>query len=420
MIYLFLLFLQVAFAVSPVRIAVLEFRGINIEESALTLLADDVREGVLIAVKNDSTNSNYLVMTRENMMSILKEMGKGIEECTGECEVEIARNIGADYVVSGEVYLIEDQYILSLKMHDTQAGNLLGREEAKGNKITELLDETTIAATKLVSSSLDISLLSNNTETEIETETSKPSRKIKTHQITFDSTPSGASVYVDNQLICNTTPCDKFIKEGEHNVQYSLQRYANHIETIDVKEPTSFRAKLQSHFGVYTIHSAPLGLPVYENDVYLGKTPFEVDLTPGEHELEIKDDCYQKSITRVYADEGERDNVYINILERNSGIFVEAYIDDVPVKTDIYVDGKNVGKTGKQIEIPLCSKKVEIHHKNYQWTQHIDPKENKVIQLEADMRRIHKPKPTYSYRKKSGKVIVYSIVLLYYIIYYSL
>ena len=247
----------------------------------------------MIAVKNDSANANYLVMTRENMMSILKEMGKGIEECTGECEVEIARNIGADYVVSGEVYLIEDQYILSLKMHDTQAGNLLGREEAKGNKITELLDETTIAATKLVSSSLNISLLNNNTETEIETETSKPSRKIKTHQITFDSTPSGASVYVDNQLICNTTPCDKFIKEGEHNVQYSLQRYANHIETIDVKEPTSFRAKLQSHFGVYTIHSAPLGLPVYENDVYLGKTPFEVDLTPGEHELEIKDDCYQ-------------------------------------------------------------------------------------------------------------------------------
>ena len=125
MIYLFLLFLQVAFAVSPVRIAVLEFRGINIEESALTLLADDVREGVLIALKNDSSNSsNYLVMTRENMMSILNEMGKGIEDCTGECEVEIARNIGADYVVSGEVYLIEDQYILSLKMHDTQAGNL--------------------------------------------------------------------------------------------------------------------------------------------------------------------------------------------------------------------------------------------------------------------------------------------------------
>ena len=72
MIYLFLLFLQFAFAVSPVRIAVLEFRGVNIEESALTLLADDVREGVLIAVKNDTSSSQYLVMTRENMISILK------------------------------------------------------------------------------------------------------------------------------------------------------------------------------------------------------------------------------------------------------------------------------------------------------------------------------------------------------------
>ena len=291
-----------------------------------------------------------------------------------ECEVEIARNIGADYVVSGEVYLIEDQYILSLKMHDTQAGNLLGREEAKGNKITELLDETTIAATKLVSSSLDISLLSNNTETEIETETSKPSRKIKTHQITFDSTPSGASVYVDNQLICNTTPCDKFIKEGEHNVQYSLQRYANHIETIDVKEPTSFRAKLQSHFGVYTIHSAPLGLPVYENDVYLGKTPFEVDLTPGEHRLlkskTIAIKIHHKSLCR----RGRKRQRLYQYFREKIWYFCQLYIDDVPVKTDIYVDGKNVGKTGKQIEIPLCSKKLKYNIKTTNGHNILTPK----------------------------------------------
>ena len=88
------------------------------------------------------------------MMSILKEMGKGIEECTGECEVEIARNIGADYVVSGEVYLIEDQYILSLKMHDTQAGNHWVEKKPKVIKLQNYSMKLQLRATKLVSSSL--------------------------------------------------------------------------------------------------------------------------------------------------------------------------------------------------------------------------------------------------------------------------
>ena len=79
--------------------------------------------------------------------------------------MEIARNIGADYVISGEVYLIEEQYILSLKIHDTQGGHLLGREEVKGLKLTELFDEATVASTQLVVDALDI-LLMENTSTQ--------------------------------------------------------------------------------------------------------------------------------------------------------------------------------------------------------------------------------------------------------------
>ena len=35
-----------------------------------------------------------LIMTRENISQVLKDMGKSTADCQGECEVEIAKNIG--------------------------------------------------------------------------------------------------------------------------------------------------------------------------------------------------------------------------------------------------------------------------------------------------------------------------------------
>ena len=411
-----LFFLQFALAGTPIRIAVLEFRGIGIQESALTLLADDVREGVLVAVKPQQ--EQYLVMTRENMMSILNEMGRSIEDCSGECEVEIARNIGADYVISGEVYLIEEQYILSLKMHDTQKGNLLGREEAKGQKITELLEEATNSATTLVSTSLDIDV--KNTVQNGSTNNKIQSQKTNDEMVSvsFDSNPSGASVYIDHQLLCNTTPCEKFVSKGAHHLKYVLQRYADHIESIEVQDDnTSFHISLQSHFGVYTVHSAPLGFVVYENGTVLGTTPFEAELIPGTHQLEIQDPCYQNSTTEVFAEEGERKDIYINLLEKRSGILVEAYVDDNPIRTDIFVDGIKVGKTGTQIDIPLCSQLVQIEHKNYRWNRDIEPVENKVLQLEANMQPKHQNK-SMKKNQYNGKLFLYSLVVVYYAIVY--
>jgi len=58
-------------------------------------------------------------MTRENMMVLLKDMGK--KDCSeGDCEVETARNIGADFVVSGSVVRIDAAFVVTLKLHETK------------------------------------------------------------------------------------------------------------------------------------------------------------------------------------------------------------------------------------------------------------------------------------------------------------
>jgi hypothetical protein len=64
------------------RLAVLEFQGKNLDQDILMTFSDTVRGAALQSVGGHGV----AVMTRENMLVLLKDMGK--QECgEGECEV---------------------------------------------------------------------------------------------------------------------------------------------------------------------------------------------------------------------------------------------------------------------------------------------------------------------------------------------
>jgi TolB-like protein len=125
------------FATVQVRgkhLAVLEFQGKNLDPDILMTFSDTVRGGALQALEPHGV----VVMTRENMLVLLRDMGK--KECgEGDCEVETARNIGADYVISGKVVRVEQSYFVTLKLHETQGGSLLGTDTVEGASQVELL-----------------------------------------------------------------------------------------------------------------------------------------------------------------------------------------------------------------------------------------------------------------------------------------
>ena len=116
------------------RLAVLEFQGKDLDQDILMTFSDTVRGGALQGLRPHGV----VVMTRENMLVLLREMGK--KECgEGDCEVETARNIGADYVISGKVVRVEDSYFVTLKLHETQGGSLLGTDTVEGASQVDLL-----------------------------------------------------------------------------------------------------------------------------------------------------------------------------------------------------------------------------------------------------------------------------------------
>ncbi len=119
------------------RIAVLELQG-NLPRGQLQVLSDKVRSGVLAGLKG----RDFVVMSRENMAMLLKDMGLDCEKVQGECEVETGRNIGAAYVVSGSIQDVGSGLMLaSLKIHDTKSGALLATGDVRGKEVIELIDK---------------------------------------------------------------------------------------------------------------------------------------------------------------------------------------------------------------------------------------------------------------------------------------
>jgi TPR repeat protein len=159
------------------RVAVLEFQGVGVPNEVLLLLSDQSRESAL-----NSLGDEYSVITRENMLEIMRDLGKDLSCVEGECEVVIARNIGADLVVSGTVTLLDGIYFLNLKLHETTKGRLLSSRTSEAEKASALVkkarSESEALFTKLAIPP-DAQPLTQSTGAPIEKETAQASLSVE-------------------------------------------------------------------------------------------------------------------------------------------------------------------------------------------------------------------------------------------------
>ncbi|MEC7983680.1 MAG: hypothetical protein VX278_00870 [Myxococcota bacterium] len=147
-----LLFIASPPALAGKFLAVLEFRGSGLQMQVLQKLSDQSRDAALHTLPKDQ----YAVMTRENMMMVINDMGKDSSCMEGGCEVEIGRNIGADFIITGDILQLGDLYMLTLKLYETGSGRLLEMNEIRSKEIIELIDLTKKNSTTLLQKGLNI------------------------------------------------------------------------------------------------------------------------------------------------------------------------------------------------------------------------------------------------------------------------
>ena len=117
-------------------LAVLEFRVENkvVPLDTAATLANLVRSRVVHAA-----GGTLKLISREQVFEILSKANKSATQCTAECEVQTAREIGADYVLTGSISPLGDKAVLVLDVKKAKDGVTMASASAKA--LAKALDE---------------------------------------------------------------------------------------------------------------------------------------------------------------------------------------------------------------------------------------------------------------------------------------
>ena len=205
--------------------------------------------------------------------------------------------------------------------------------------------------------------------------------------VDFQSTPPGAVVMVDGQLLCQDTAkgCSRMLKGGSHRVTMQKEKYVKRIESVDIKKDVTIKWDLDPDFGWLTVTSTPPGLPVEINRKMIGTTPMTaLEMAPGKYEVMVKSPCHHEQGKKLAIDRGEKEIVATRPVPKEGAIRVAA-VDDKgnAVRADVYVDGIKVGTAPGLHKVSICAKKVEVRKGGAVWKKALSPVEKQVSDLKA-------------------------------------
>lgn len=386
-----LLYLIPQICAADVRLAVLEFRGVGVSSALLQLLTDEARSGVLRVSKGQKIDGETLIiMTRENMLQVLKDQGLRAEDCKGECEVEIAKNIGADYVMSGNLTKIDTLFALVIKLHSTRDSNLLASESIKTKSKEGLIVETEKVGSKVFYEGLELGEYFDAGSSNFEegfsggnTSSWSANQGKEKVLVSFSSSPSGATVLIDGKLVCPSTPCSRGVSKGRHQVSIQKERYKSWNKRKNFQKEEKVVAELTPEFGYLSVSGSHSGVSLHLDGKYLGKTPIlDAEVDAGAHTISVEDPCYMGQNFKYKARAGKEEKVSsYSFTERPSGIEVRAIHEGNDVAAQIRVDGKYVGDSPGTFTIGVCSKEVTARYRGKEIRKAVSLKEKKVKEV---------------------------------------
>ncbi len=118
---------QVAAAQPIPKLAMLEFK---IEGKAITF--DDAAALGATARSHlvQSGGGAFKLIAKEKVMEILEQAGVKAERCTSECEIQTARDVGADYVATGSISKVSSRVLVVLDIRRTRDGISVASKDA--------------------------------------------------------------------------------------------------------------------------------------------------------------------------------------------------------------------------------------------------------------------------------------------------
>ena len=242
-----------------------------------------------------------MVMTRENLVQLLGATGKKLEDCTGECEVETGRMLGADLVVSGRLTKVGTRFKLSLRFHSTKDGALISTATASGETVDKLDDATADAVSDLVASIAPP--VAARPPAQGGTRGPPPTLLI------VESVPSGARVLLDGNERGTAPLSLEGLAAGRHQLRLELPDYqfAEQEVTVLAAQTSKARVALQRLTGRLTVDStvaARCAVAGQERPIASGGLEL-FELPVGDHQVVCTASGYQSFTESVTVKAGQ-------------------------------------------------------------------------------------------------------------------
>jgi len=178
-------------------------------------------------------------------------------------------------------------------------------------------------------------------------------------QVSFDSTPQGATIRVDGEALGNT-PATADLMEGRRSVEIRLDGYKPYRTTLDVvaNEPLSPRSPtLQPVEGWLIVTTSPEGATVNIDGTFRGPSPLELELAPGgEHLVAASLRGHQATEERVRIVSGRTHEVHLELEAEYGEIEVVA----APPDAELLIDGRSHGAASQTVRLTALPHRIEV------------------------------------------------------------
>jgi len=183
--------------------------------------------------------------------------------------------------------------------------------------------------------------------------------------ISVRSKPEGASLWINGKEV-GTTPATVDLLAGAHSVEIKLARHKTwHTElVVEANQPQDLSAiVLEAADGLLHLSSAPTGALVTIASSYVGKTPIDVPLRPGErHEITVSKAGFKPTSRSVELQSGEQQDMQIRLIAKQGEIRVISQ----PSDAQLYIDGVARGKASQRVTLTAVPHRLEIKKPGYQ------------------------------------------------------
>ncbi len=170
-------------------------------------------------------------------------------------------------------------------------------------------------------------------------------------RVSFASTPAGATVLLDGEVLGRTPLADQPVEAGEHLVRIEAERYLPLEQSLQVtgrEVAQQLAVELAPGWAEVSLDSQPPGAAILVDGEQRGTTPALLEIDGGEHQLILQRPGYadwQQSVDIVPGQPLQLDTA---VLQPAAGVLELA---SVPAGANVTLDGEFLGQTPLQLEL---------------------------------------------------------------------